>query len=290
MNRLSPGVLASVYQMLQMISNHQISKQTLLLSYPYIDGVKAEDVFDTALSCKWIKIVDDQIHISRKTESFAQTFDLQVKRTMLSEYIFNVKPSWASLMTKGRNECALFMPVDVLACFREAELMYIPPSDDIIEWWDNVAGVLREEQQSRFIRIGRIGEQLSLKYEFNRTKIIPKWQAIESNLLGYDLLSRVSEKDRAPLCIEVKSSEEPIEYAMAHITRNEWDTALNSDHYIFHFWLLAKTPQLAVISIDMMKPHIPKNKGIGQWENVEVPFNAFKKDFSVNPIKIRNSL
>jgi hypothetical protein len=279
MNRLSPGILASVYQMIQILSNHQASKQTLLLSYPYIDGVKTEDVFDTALSCKWIKIVDDQIQVSHKAASFAHNFDLQAKRTMLSEYIFNVKPSWASLMMKGRNECALFVPVDVLACFREAELMFNPPSDDVVEWWDAVAGFLREERQSRLIRIGRMGEKLSLKYEFNRTKTVPKWQAVESNLLGYDLLSRVSEKDCASLCIEVKSSEEAIEYATAHITRNEWDMALSSDYYIFHFWLLSNTSRLAVISIDMVSPHIPEDKGIGQWENVEIPFNVFADHF-----------
>jgi len=281
MIRLSPGILASTYQMLQMLSSHQVSKQVLFLSYPSIEGVNIQDVFDTALSCKWISIADNRVIVSRKAESFMTTFDLNTKRTMLADYIISIKPPWSSLMTKGRKECVSFIPVDVLACFREAELMYMPPTDDAVEWWDNILCVLREEQKHRFVLIGRKGERLSLEYEFKRTRVAPKWQAIESNLLGYDILSQVSDTERVPLCIEVKSSEEKIKSAMAHITRNEWDTVLCSNHYLFHFWLLSATPHLAILSVDVMSPHIPGNKGTGQWESVQVPFCAFESHFFI---------
>ena len=283
MNRLSPGVLASIIYLFQMPLSTKVSKQVLFQSYPYIEGVKIDDIFDTALNCKWIEVIENQILISSEAEIFAKNFDLQTKRKMLEHFILNTKPSWASLITKGRKECSLFMPVDTFACFREAEL-FQSTAADVVAWWDNISACLRKDQQNRFTQVGRKGELLSLKYEFNRVGQNPKWQSIESNLIGYDLLSKVSKIDSTPLCIEVKTSEEIIENASAHITRKEWNTAINSDHYLFHFWLLSKTPQLAILSVEMVKSHIPQNIGRGEWESTEIFFKVFEKQFKAYSI------
>lgn len=48
----------------------------------------------------------------------------------------------------------------------------------------------------------------------------------------------------------------------------------------FHLWTLASAgPQLAVLTIDQMKVHVPKDEGAGIWEVLKVPFSAFEGCF-----------
>ena len=52
---------------------------------------------------------------------------------------------------------------------------------------------------------GRTGEELTIRYEKARTKAEPKWEAIESNLAGYDIESRISVDNSDSLLIDVLS-------------------------------------------------------------------------------------
>lgn len=86
--------------------------------------------------------------------------------------------------------------------------------------------------------------------------------------------------DTRRMTIEVKTSEGGPDFASFHLSRNEWQSALASMAHQFHLWTLASAgPQLAVLTIDQMKVHVPKDEGAGIWEVLKVPFSALKECF-----------
>jgi hypothetical protein len=92
------------------------------------------------------------------------------------------------------------------------------------------------------------------------------------------LLVRAS--DRRPLSIETKTSSVGASGTL-HLTRNEWERALDFELHSFHLWdvSIRDSPKLAVISPNQMRPHIPIDAGSGEWEAVEIPFDAFEASF-----------
>jgi len=281
MIRLSPGILASSHILLRRAYEHNnydllpfVGKSTS------IDGTKADDVISTMCACKWVIIEQGNSVLSEKGKKYALKFDHIVKRQMISDFIVHASDSWISLIPRGRKECIAYMPADVLACFQSAELLISPPSDDVVLWWDQQSQMVRNNQVLSSLSIGRIGEKLTIKYEKMRTQIMPIWKSIESNLAGYDVLSFLEEGSTVRLAIEVKTSERSIDTATASITRNEWDTAIESKHYLFHFWLLSDVYQkLAILTTEDISFHIPKDQGLGRWKDTMIDFKLFSHKF-----------
>lgn len=118
------------------------------------------------------------------------------------------------------------------------------------------------------------GKKLSMQYEERRTNAKPIWQAVESNLLGYDLLSIVNPDDVRSLKIEVKTSNSIISAGSAYITKNEWMVAEISKNYVFHLWALQPEPRLYIVEVEKVSEHIPKERGEGKWDNVKIPFST----------------
>ncbi len=105
----------------------------------------------------------------------------------------------------------------------------------------------------------------------------PYWQGFESNFAGYDLLSQIDRGDHRRLLIEVKTSVSRVKDASFFVTRHEWDTALRSDHYLFHLWALKPSPNLLVVEAAELRPNIPADQGSGVWKQVWLqmaPFSA----------------
>ncbi len=167
-------------------------------------------------------------------------------------------------------------------CFSKAGLMASPVTRNIVDWWDSLAKVERQTIEQISDDIGRKGEELTIKYEEERTKTTPIWESIDSNLMGYDVLSQVSENDSHKILIEVKSSTYILQKASFFITRNEWNIAsaeYNKKRYFFYLWLISASPKLAVISYCEMEKHIPIDRGSGEWNEVNVPFATFEEYF-----------
>lgn len=143
-----------------------------------------------------------------------------------------------------------------------------------------MAGLVRGIKTSVLSQTGRKGERLTLKYEHSRTGKEPIWQSIESNLSGYDVLSCFSESDETPLQIEVKASENSLDYADFHLTSNEWESATLARNYLFHLWELSPNPKLAIVTVEQMEKHIPVNSGEGYWETAQVPYRVFRENFT----------
>lgn len=104
---------------------------------------------------------------------------------------------------------------------------------------------------------------------------------MDSNADGYDVLSLVSKRDSALLCIEVKASQAGLAGDF-YVTRNEWETAKDLLHFSMHLWdLSASHPRLAVVDIQGLTAHIPHDEGQGQWESARIPFSSFADVFVV---------
>jgi len=160
--------------------------------------------------------------------------------------------------------------------------------DEAILWWDKIATsyyLFRDEYNTR---IGRVGEKLTMHYEQKRTNIKPKWKSIESDRLGYDILSRVSKKDQSSLCIEVKTS---ISKNLFKFTKNE--KALleikESKGYRVYFWRLHSKDkaELTILKKEDLIKKFPKNSKAVNWERCEFNLNEFpdKKNLKTKVMK-----
>ena len=281
MIRLSPGILVSSHQLLSRMyryKNFDILSQ--LTKNHSIDGTKTIDVLDTIRACKWIEVVEDSARLSPMGNRIAQGFDVRIKRLMIGDYIKYASDSWISLIPRGRKECSPYLPSDVLTCIKNAGLLTTPVTDEIVLWWDQQSQTVRNEQVLSNLNTGRIGEKLTIAFERDRTSVDPVWKSVESNFAGYDILSIVNKLDTARLSIEVKTSEKPMVSASAFITRHEWDVACDSVQYLFYFWHLSGTQKmLAIVTPEELQGHLPVDKGEGKWQNAEVLFRIFEKNF-----------
>lgn len=278
---LSVGQLHSAKQLLDWVAKRQLAKSDMNL-FPRVLVCPAGDILNLSTRCGWIEVdLDGALKLSARGVSLQKIDDFRLRlREQMQDIISREQPSWSKLFPKGRNETAKFVSSDVRQCFEEAGLLAIPVTDDIVAWWDEVSGLIRGIKTSVLAQTGRYGERLSLKYEEVRTGKAPVWQSIESNLSGFDVLSCLSNSDETPLQIEVKASENSLDYAQFHLTYNEWESATLARNYIFHLWLMGTSPRLASVTVDQMEAHIPINSGEGVWESVRVPFGVFRESFS----------
>lgn len=116
-----------------------------------------------------------------------------------------------------------------------------------------------------------------MSYERDRTRVDPKWVALDNNADGYDVLSVVSDSDLSALSIEVKTTTMQSGGAF-HVTANEWQRAVEAEAHLFYLWRLnasREAGQLSVVTVEGLAAHVPQNQGLGTWESVEVPFSAF---------------
>ncbi len=283
MLRLSANVISSAILLLHRLESYHFSSLTEL-AYAKISFINVEDVFDFSQGCGWVcKRGNAPVVTSRGKEIlnlYHQGLNIELKRLMLTDYIIKMSPVWSARVPYGRSEAAIFMTNDERACFSEAGLLAERLDYSIVEWWDAVANRLRARDQQRRSDIGRIGETNSIRYERKRTNSDPKWMSVDSNLVGYDIQSKLSVDDDRTLLIEVKTSTTPLDQSMFHVTSHEWNVALTSPAYVFHLWhLIGDKKFLAIVSPDDINPYIPDNNLTGEWENVKIPFSSFKDKF-----------
>ena len=249
-------------------------------------GVDKTSALEFANQCNWVSFVNNDIIITESGERILGDFkDESISqglwRIILYDYIMVCRPAWASRIPLGRKEASFFMTNDEKRCFFEAGLLDAS-NEAIVLWWDLIASNYREERNAKLEDTGRSGEQLTIRYEEDRTGTKPQWVSIETNLAGYDILSRASADNPSTILIEVKSSIKPINEAKIVLTRNEWDVAscsYNYNRYFFYIWLIGSKNQLAVIPAATLEKHIPKDEGDGRWDTTEIPFSVFVSQF-----------
>jgi len=279
---ISIGYLHSAIRLLEVISKaNQIPHSDTYIKSSFLLCPTSE-VINLSLKCGWIRInAEVQISLTKSGQSINESTDYSYKlQTMLRDYIISYMPSWARALYLGRSEFCQYAPPDVRQCFKESNLLQQDPGLDVIEWWDEISSFFRSDLNSRLLEIGRIGERLTVQYELERTGNRPVWQAIESNLSGYDILSVVSKTDPTPMLIEVKSTEQSIDFAHWTISSREWGQAKDSREFRFYLWSLSGQRRMATLSVNDVMPHIPTNRGEGSWESTKIPYSVFEYKFS----------
>ena len=250
-------------------------------------GINKKAAIGLANQCDWLETNDDSYALTESGEILLSDFDGSIVRgslyrRILESYITTCKPIWARKIPYGRNEAFRIMSEEEQICFKKAGLMKSPVSRDEVEWWDSIAEIERQKVDQMKESVGREGEELTIEYEKTRTKVEPVWESINSNLAGYDILSQREENDTRQILIEVKSSNKTIDNASFYISHREWNFAsieYNRSRYLFYLWSLAHDYKLAIIPYSDMMDHIPTDKGLGEWEDVEIPFSAFEDRF-----------
>ncbi len=248
----------------------QIGKRFVLAS--------PKDVFSVSLRCNWVQLDDKGICTTtfRGNEILEQTSTELMLRNQLRDIIEVYQPSWAMKIRNGRSEVKRFLPEPTEQIFKEAGL-FADWTEEIIAWWDIIAQQVRMQKASELLLIGRSAERLSYNYEQKRTGVKPHWQSIESNFSGFDILSVFATKDSRKVQIEVKGSALGLKEASFFVTRNEWNTAKNTEFYRFHLWVLKGQERLIELDSSEVQPHIPNDCGNGNWEQVRIPYKAFKE-------------
>jgi hypothetical protein len=274
----SVGVLYSSQTLLAIVESGGLDVGNFGASFSKIEVADASVVLATAQKCRWLRIESDgSIQL---TERGHQIRGLSTGKECLREQLFDLliaaPPPWARRMIQGRFEALQAMPDEAQQCFKDCELTE-GTDDDVVGWWDRASGSVRSERTKLNHDVGRAAEKLSLVFEKRRTGREPIWQAVETSVSGFDVLSVVDTASEVKLKIEVKGSRMPKNQASFFVTRNEWNTATKSNAFHFHLWLVRDLPKLFVVPAKDVEPHIPNDQGSGRWENAQLLFKDFGK-------------
>jgi len=285
MTQLSPGIANGCFELLNIASRHSLELASMSASFPRMGSVSSSLVLEAVQSLNWIRSNDAGIALLTPTGArlhAIESYQGRLRQALL-DYIETLHPSWSELATFGRRKVIYFAPPAIQQMISEAGLDD-GVGGDVVSFWDAMAARARGMNNDSLMAIGREGERLTISYEKKRTSKEPKWVSLDSNEKGYDVLSVIDAADNRPCSIEVKASTQGI-LGRFHITRNEWDRALEAENHLFHLWDISPNNQLslAIISPEEMKSHIPSNSGSGRWESVAVPFSVFKANFN-NPL------
>lgn len=278
---LSPGLAYGCFELLSIISRNSLTFPQIHASFAYISSMSAGKVIETAQRLNWLRADDKGIAVI--TPSGQQLLSVSGYKPMLRQalldYIDVERPPWVQNATFGRSRVLSFANSEIAQVFIEADLAH-GIGDEVVAFWDTLAARARGQKNNQLTTIGRHGERLTIAYEEARTGRKPKWVAIDNNEDGYDILSIVASGDARHLSIEVKASTMGMSGSF-YLTRNEWERALEVTHHVFHLWAIPVNTlsRLAVITPSEMQEHTPQNFGQGHWQNVEIPFGAFKGHF-----------
>lgn len=270
----SIGIIHSARKFIETVNNRTISVNDFTNIFQKYHVASSELVLRISQKCDWVRVnTDGNLILGDNGKRILTSASLENKlRLQLKHAILAVRPPWSAMIPKGRQEAIKCFHKDIVQCFDEANLL-CGHEESIIKWWDELAKAARGNLEDRKLEVGRIGERLSIDYEFKRTGHDPNWSAIESNFLGYDILSVVDSTNPKGLRIEVKTCDATIEDGRFFLTKNEWFVAETSPPYLFHLWSLKPEPKLKTLLPSQLQAHVPGNNGNGEWDLVVIPFS-----------------
>jgi len=276
--QLSVGVLYSSQELLRIVHDGGVRLDEFDDMFRKIEVADAKVVLELSQQCNWLRVSESGTLVitERGTSILSAGGSEHCLRQQLADAIGALNPPWARKITLGRFEVLKVLPRNVAQCFRDCALLE-GTADEVVRWWDVVGRKVRSDRAEVLSNIGRIAEKSTLMFEELRVKEPPTWQSIESSVSGYDVLSRVEPEDPRKLKIEVKGSTMRLSDAVFTLTRNEWDTALNSEHYHFHLWLLHDThPKFFLVPGQNLDQFVPQDRKSGRWQNAHLYFREFK--------------
>lgn len=276
----SPGVAQGAFELLGIVSRSCLPLGQIVSSFSHLGPIKSSQVAEFAQETGWIRSGEDGNAIL--TPQGARLMSVggyePMLRQALLDHIDASRPPWVQCAASGRSRVMAFAGGGVAQIMVEAGLAS-GCDDDIVRFWDDLAARARGLRDASMSRIGRIGEKLTIVHEEARTGARPKWVAVNSNDDGYDVLSIVGNGDARLLSIEVKASSQGLSGTM-HLTRNEWELALERLNHLFHLWdVKSSPPRLAKVTVEDLKLHVPSDLGSGKWESVSIPLGVFAQRF-----------
>lgn len=279
---ISPGLAQAAFELLELLNREPLSVGELISSFRRLSGLPTQQVLSMAQELDWIQFNEDGVAVgtSRGKALTRRPHYAERLRQVLLDYVDSIRPPWLQNALSGRARVMSYVGAQVGQVFVEAEVVQ-GTDDSVVAFWDSLAARARGQTDDRLTAIGRQGERLSLAYELARTGNTPKWISLENNGDGYDILSIVDSHDSSMLSIEVKTSTRPTGAAI-FLTRNEWTHALDAANHCFHVWLLLGTnkPALAILEVDDIIGHVPRNAGSGEWTNMSLPLGGFSDKFA----------
>jgi hypothetical protein len=273
------GILYRACDFLALIAKTPLGIDEITIHFPTTyHGVKTNELINVLYDGHWVsKDENGRISPSKDGQDLLQLPTSKAKlRAQVQRFLEILRPAWGALTAQGRQVFQDYAPLEVVQCFREAGVLD-SLDDEAIVWWDRIAAQYRHEQEMQRVLIGRKGEKKSYHYELNRTGNTPYWIALQYEGAGYDIRSQLSDIDKSPLLIEVKTTSDIWERGKFYLSRHEWNVLSNSNHALIHLWSLTKrSEQLALVPVYELVEHIPKEKGSGQWDVMILPFCLFK--------------
>ena len=215
-------------------------------------------------------------HLSMAVEHGVTLDGSAFYQTCIRAVLRQRQPAWTKSMKSGRKRFAAELGLDERSVFDAAGLMVDPPSREVVGWWGDISGYARLGGNIETMEQAREAELLTLERERERLREggickEPEWLGLDDNYAGYDVLTyEVGGTGLVNRLIEVKSTiASPPRFV---VSREEWRTAERAgEAYSFNIWDMQKNPpQLYVKSVEEVAPHIPQDKGNGQWRNAEV--------------------
>ena len=258
----------------------------------YKDAIqKAENVNYKIGSYPYNDLLDNLNILNLISKDYGSYYScpLEYKNFNLKQYIFLTyiklqNPDWAIRFTQGLDsfevdESAFNEDKTLRQCLDEVELLKSPLSDNSMYLLNEILDFIYATPATlNKIKLGRIGEDMSMKYEFQSTGIQPFQKSLWNSRAGYDIESYYPKEVKKH--IEVKASRK----GEANISINEWivalDTASRFELYEFHFWKKEKEIwKLAIIyPDDLMFLGKPKRNN-HHWTNFVVKFESFSDRF-----------
>jgi hypothetical protein len=238
-------------------------------------GVSASGLLDFLMSFKWVVSENSRLSVSEAGSALIQEGDWKaVLRAQMLEIVGKSRPAWASVLQRGREAAAKILPLNVLQCFEAADL-FSEADIAIAKWWDSffLAGIEQTDRQN--IEIGRLGESMSYRFEINRISKSPQWVSLDRPRSPFDLLSFTNTSYQSELHIEVKTSTQAWDSALALLSRAQWEHMTRYPRSVLHLWSVeGKRGVMSIIDSNVLASHIPSNRGNGQWEKTSIPFIA----------------
>lgn len=276
---LSSTLIYDSYRILEWVHRNPIFKDDRVEFLSNFVSLDPKNIIDTLVSMKIVTSKNGYYVLPDEVDDFVSAHDNKLKnlvlisRLFIKKYICALKPAWSGRVVYGRQEMCLFLSEEEKRCFSEANLLS-GYDKDTIAWWDEVSDAVRSDNGIALLDEGRTGEQLTVEYERKRTGGDPVQVSIDSNLLGYDVLSVTDPGSLDPLYIESKTSTKKLDDATVFISSNEWDVAKSAKHYLFYLWRIDENRRYLLIVTPLeMSDHIPENKGGGVWTAVQVKIN-----------------
>lgn len=277
---LSPSVAFGCVELLGVVSRNAVTAGGALSLA--LGAVPAQDVLAAAFELSWVALAPETGLLTptpKGVRALAAPDGRGRLRMLILDHIDEENPPWVQLAAAGRREVLLQAPKGLCQVFVDAGLAYGDDQDTVI-FWDALAARARGIRNAVLTETGRMGERLTLVHERHRTGREPTWIALDSNTDGYDVLSRVSSEDQSRLTIEVKASSQTALTGSFHLSRNEWNLAVESLHHAFHLWdVSCVPPRIAVLDVGQVAKHVPADEGGGVWESARIPFSSFASLF-----------